>query len=149
MFNFLEKMRQRLLWWKHRGNIKIKWRNNSLYWNIFCTWKNITIWNNCTFNEWVLLNWDWELIIWNFCRISAYSQIHSWWLNLEQDYKERGHIYKKTELKNWVWIWAWSIILPWVTIWEWSVIWAWSVVTKDIPSKELWFWNPAKFYKKI
>ena len=40
-------------------------------------------------------------------------------------------------------------ILPGVTIGEGSMIGAGSVVTKDIPSGEIWIGNPARFYKKI
>lgn len=40
-------------------------------------------------------------------------------------------------------------ILPGVTIGEGAMIGAGSVVTKDIPSGEIWIGNPARFYKKI
>lgn len=40
-------------------------------------------------------------------------------------------------------------ILPGVTIGEGSMIGAGSVVTKDIPSGEIWMGNPARYYKKI
>lgn len=46
-----------------------------------------------------------------------------------------------------VWIGAKSIILKGVTIGEGSVIGAGSIVTKDIPSGEMWFGNPARFQK--
>ena len=42
-----------------------------------------------------------------------------------------------------------SIILKGVTIGENSVVGAGSVVTKDIPSGEVWAGNPAKFIRKI
>lgn len=40
-------------------------------------------------------------------------------------------------------------ILPGVTIGERAMVGAGSVVTKDIPAGEIWFGNPARFYKKI
>lgn len=42
-----------------------------------------------------------------------------------------------------------TTILPGVTIGENSMIGAGSVVTKDIPSGELWLGNPARFIRKI
>ena len=42
-----------------------------------------------------------------------------------------------------------STISPGITIGEFSMIGAGSVVTKDIPSGELWFGNPAKFVRKL
>ena len=42
-----------------------------------------------------------------------------------------------------------STICPGVTIGEGAMIGAGSVVTKDIPSGELWLGNPAKFIRKI
>lgn len=50
---------------------------------------------------------------------------------------------------NNVFIGARSIILKGVTIGEASIVGAGSVVTKSIPSREIWAGNPAKFIRKI
>lgn len=42
-----------------------------------------------------------------------------------------------------------STILAGITIGENAMVGAGSVVTKDIPAGEIWFGNPAKFYKNI
>ena len=44
---------------------------------------------------------------------------------------------------------AGSTILPGLTIGENSIVGAGSVVTKNIPSGEVWLGNPAKFVRKI
>ena len=58
-------------------------------------------------------------------------------------------ILQRTLIKNNASIGAGSIILGGVTIGENSMVGAGSLVTKDIPSGELWFGNPAKFIRKI
>lgn len=52
-------------------------------------------------------------------------------------------------IKEGAFIGAHSIILKGVTIGERSVIGAGSVVTKDIPSDELWSGNPVAFIRKL
>ena len=69
------------------------------------------------------------------------------------DWRERQTTFFRTyarpiEIKNNVWIGGGCILLPGVTIGENSVIGAGSVVTKDIPAREVWAGNPAKFIKK-
>ncbi|SEA73122.1 Acetyltransferase (isoleucine patch superfamily) [Xylanibacter ruminicola] len=44
---------------------------------------------------------------------------------------------------------AGSTILPGITIGEGAMVGAGSVVTKDVPARELWIGNPAKFYKIV
>lgn len=56
---------------------------------------------------------------------------------------------KPVIIKKGAFIGASSIILKGVTIGEESIIGAGSVVTKDIPRKEIWAGNPARFVKKI
>lgn len=52
-------------------------------------------------------------------------------------------------IKDGVFIGASSIILKGVTIGEESIIGAGSVVTKDVPPREVWAGNPAKFLKSL
>ncbi len=56
---------------------------------------------------------------------------------------------KETIIKTGASIGANSTILPGITIGEHAMIGAGSVVTKDIPAKEVWVGNPARFLKKI
>lgn len=56
---------------------------------------------------------------------------------------------KPIHIKSRAFIGAHSIILKGVTIGENSIVGAGSVVTKDIPSNEIWAGNPAKFIRKI
>ena len=55
----------------------------------------------------------------------------------------------KTRVCKGATIGAGSTILPGITIGEGAMIGAGSVVTKDIPERELWIGNPARFVKKI
>ena len=69
------------------------------------------------------------------------------------DYTKRISGYPaKTEpilIKKGAFIGACSIILKGVTIGEYSIIGAGSVVTRNIPSNEVWAGNPAQFIRTI
>lgn len=69
------------------------------------------------------------------------------------DITPRSKIYPekfaKTLVKKGASIGANATILPGVTIGENAMIGAGSVVTKDIPSGELWIGNPAKYHKML
>lgn len=59
---------------------------------------------------------------------------------------------KKTapiQIKDNVFIGAYSFILKGVTIGENSIVGAGSVVTKNVPANEIWAGNPVKFIKKL
>jgi len=64
-------------------------------------------------------------------------------------YPPSGGNWTKTLVKKGASIGAGSVILPGITIGENSLIGAGSVVTKNIPSNEIWFGNPARPYKNI
>lgn len=57
--------------------------------------------------------------------------------------------FQKTTIEDWVSLGAGSIILGGIIIHKGAMIGAGSVVTKDVPSGELWVGNPARFVKKI
>jgi UDP-2-acetamido-3-amino-2,3-dideoxy-glucuronate N-acetyltransferase len=57
--------------------------------------------------------------------------------------------FQKTKIKNGASIGANATILGGIEIGENSLIGAGSVVTKSIPSNEIWAGNPARFVKKI
>jgi acetyltransferase-like isoleucine patch superfamily enzyme len=69
---------------------------------------------------------------------------------IRKSVQDRSHAKKKpVVIKNNVFIGAHSTILKGVTIGENSIIGACSVVSKDIPSNEIWAGNPIVFVKKI
>lgn len=68
-------------------------------------------------------------------------------MNPVDDIKNRKNA--KVEINDNVFIGAHSVILKGVTIGENSIIAAGSIVSKSIPSNEIWGGNPAKFIRKI
>lgn len=65
---------------------------------------------------------------------------------------ERGDTEVKAKpilIREGAFIGAYAIILKGVTIGRHSVIGAGSVVTKDVPDKEIWGGNPARYIKKV
>lgn len=82
------------------------------------------------------------------CRIYD-TDFHS--LNYEKRVSDVDDDIRKKEviIEEGCFIGASSIILKGVRIGKYSVVGAGSVVTKDIPSGEVWAGNPAKFIKKV
>ncbi len=62
---------------------------------------------------------------------------------------DSGIISKPILIKRGAFLGGGSIVLKGVTIGEEAVVGAGSVVTKDIPDREVWAGNPAKFIKKL
>lgn len=63
--------------------------------------------------------------------------------------KQYPQEFQKTYIEDGASLGAGSIILGGITIGKGAMVGAGSVVTKNIPSGELWFGNPATFIKKI
>ena len=57
--------------------------------------------------------------------------------------------FQKIIIEDFVSIGAGAIILGGIKLGKGAMIGAGSIVTKDVPSGELWFGNPAKFIRKI
>ncbi len=136
-------------------------------WNLIKIWKNfqlwrlcrlngkISIWNNFFMNEFGTISaWQdkWKVTIWDDVIIWPLFYLISWdhWFKKWEKFNVSNN-WNSSKIVVWnnVWIWARVTILKWVVIWDNVVIWAWSVVTKNIPSNYLAFWNPCKLYKKI
>ena len=68
------------------------------------------------------------------------------------EYRMNGNTHIKTSpvrIKKHAFIGGHSIILKGVTVGEEAIVGAGSVVTHDVPDREIWGGNPAKFIKKI
>ncbi|UFH53094.1 acyltransferase [Spirosoma sp. KNUC1025] len=82
------------------------------------------------------------------CGISSYNHIqHS--LNRPDDKDKDVQFSKPVDIGDNVWIGMNSCILPGVQIGNNSIIGSGSVVTKNVPSNEIWVGNPARFIKKL
>jgi maltose O-acetyltransferase len=103
----------------------------------------ITIGNNCSINEGVFFNVSENLLIGDNVALSANVFITDVTNDMKK-YPELTHIAQPIFIKDHVWVGAGAIIMPGVTIGKNSVISAGSVVTRSIPSGEIWFGNPAR-----
>lgn len=104
---------------------------------------NVVIGNNVTIKNGVYL-WDGITIEDNVQIGPNVTFTNDKYPRAKQDFELQHTLIKKGAS-----IGAGSIILGGVTIGENAMIGAGSVVTKDIPTGELWFGNPAKFVRKI
>lgn len=93
--------------------------------------------------------WDYQIKIWDAVHIA----MNNLFITYSHDFNAPDIIsipYDKRytgwdiTIKDWVWIGTRCTILPWVTIWKGAVVAAGSIVSKDIPEYEVWWWNPAK-----
>ena len=82
------------------------------------------------------------------CGISSYNHILNSY-NRHKQVDEDFKYSKPVHIGNNVWVGMNVCILPGVKIGDNSIIGSGSVVTKDVPSNEIWVGNPAKFIKRI
>ncbi|WP_049945210.1 acyltransferase [Butyrivibrio sp. AC2005] len=117
------------------GNGKIKVGNN-----VGMTRVEITSYESVTIDDDVLLGGN--CIIWD-------SDFHSLIYSERMEKPDVGVRTKPVRIRKGAWIGAASIILKGVEIGEYSVIGAGSVVTQNVPTKEIWGGNPARFIRKL
>ncbi|WP_166647975.1 DapH/DapD/GlmU-related protein [Hymenobacter sp. UV11] len=82
------------------------------------------------------------------CGISSVNHIQEAYIRYEGDSAEATGS-KPVIIGDNVWLGMNTCVLPGITIGDNSIVGAGSVVTKNIPSNEIWVGNPARFVKKL
>lgn len=109
---------------------------------------NLTLGDDCSINEGVILNCRDKIVIGSRTHISAFTQIHTGALIL--DVLPREHRKGEILIGEDVWIAAQCIINPSVSIADRCVIGGNSTVTQNISQSDTFYaGNPAKFIKNI
>lgn len=115
---------------------------------VFYNMHNISLGNNVDINDWVIINAWADIVIWDNCCLSSYSQLQTAWFDLVS-YPTKNHVAAPIVLWKAVRVWAGSIIVWGVSIWDHSIIGAWSIVTKNVPSWEIWAGSPARKLRSL
>lgn len=108
---------------------------------------NVGISNSALYCE-MQIQIDDDVLIGNSCKIYD-SNFHSLVYEQRMNHKEVDITRKPVAIRKGAFIGAHTIVLKGVTIGENSIIGAGSVVTKNVPNREIWAGNPAKFVRKI
>lgn len=108
---------------------------------------NISVGDNCSFNDYVILNARTDLLIGDNVSISSGVIINTGGLNYASSNKE--HFSDKVIIEDGVWIGSNAMITPGITIGKNSVIGGGAVVVKDIPPNSVAGGVPAKVIKKF
>lgn len=103
---------------------------------------NIQIGNHCVINKNVVLDGRGELIIGSNVDIAQDSMI--WTEQHDQNDDNHKTIVKPVIIEDYVWIASRATILPGVTLFKGCVVATGSVVTKDVPEKNVVAGVPAK-----
>ncbi len=109
--------------------------------------KNLTIGDNVTLNEGVLLNCRDRLVIEKNCRLSAYTRIFTASLTIDQT--PRKHKNSPVTLHENVWLASGVVVSAGVIIGENSIVTSNAVVLENIPKNCMFGGIPAKFIKEI
>jgi maltose O-acetyltransferase len=109
--------------------------------------KNLTIGDNSTINENVVINCRDIVVIGSNCHLSPNVQIHTGKLNLNEF--PRKHTSDKIVIEDNVWIATGSVISAGITIFRNSVIGANSVVINNVDRNCFYAGNPAKKIKDL
>lgn len=109
---------------------------------------NISVGDNCTFNDYVVLNARDELIIGNQVSISPGVIINSGGLVLTGGSRHE-HFSKRVIIEDGVWLGSNAIILPGVIIGKNSVIGAGAVVTKTVSPNSIAVGVPARIIRML
>ena len=120
------------------------------------TWRSsalIKIGSNCMLNGTVIHSRS-KVVIGDNCMFGAGtvildSDFHSASLNPTIRRRQEGAVDVPVIIGNNVWVGRNAIILKGVHIGDNSIIAAGSIVTKSVPSNEVWGGNPARFIKRL
>jgi len=124
-----------LIWWIH----KIRWvkfknfKKVFFAFDVYIDWRTpelITIGEDVWITRWVKILSHFHPPLWLIKYV---------WEMIEKTVVIWDHVF----------IWMNSVILPGVHICDNVIIWAWSIVTKNIFEPWIYWWNPAKFIKKL
>ncbi len=108
---------------------------------------NLELKDNISLNQGVLINCMEKVLIGNNCHLSAYSQIHTGYLDLKD--LNRKHKSKPIILEDNCWVCSGVIVGAGVTIGENSVIGANSVVLDDVEKNSFYAGSPARKIKDL
>lgn len=142
-------MSLRVKWFKLRG--LNAGRNLKIWGKLIIEGKaeNITIGNNCSINNFVMLEAGEKITIGDDVAISAFVQIHTSGADLSVKPLPSCHFRQPVVIGSNVWIGSGAIIVSGVTIGDDIVIAANSTVTKNMESGWVYGGTPAKPIKKL
>ncbi|MFP5042062.1 acyltransferase [Parasediminibacterium sp. JCM 36343] len=153
--NKIEKIIQKIKWDNYRSFFK--YCGNNVIIDPTCTIlvpDNFSIGHNSSISAYTVIYSAYGVEIGNNCLISSNCGISSInhiinSANRVNDPKDIGQHCKPVKIGNNVWIGMNACILPGITIGDNSIIGSGSVVSKNVPSNEIWVGNPARKIKEV
>lgn len=112
--------------------------------------KRISIGDNCSIRPFSVLYGGGGIVLGNKVRLGAHTRIISVYHKFDiEEFYEHTYYDKPVKIGNRVWVGAGATILPGVTIGDNVIIGSNSVVTKDVPSNQMWAGVPAVYVKDL